>query len=258
MTARDSLCLSSCFAVAATFLLVARPAMAQQQTPPPQSSSGTTSTGPTGSTGSSGSGDPEPTQERKAAPKQGDRLFFLLPNFMTVQNADNVPPLRLGEKYSLVRQGAFDLVEYPWYAFTAGISQANNTDPTLGSGWGGYGKRYALAFADGTSENFLVGAVLPGVFHQDPRYFQMGTGGFWHRAGYAASRIVVTRTDSGHSTINYSEIFGSGLAAGFANLYHPKADRTLSSTLGNWRTLAAYDTLTIFFREFWPDIRKVF
>lgn len=160
------------------------------------------------------------------------------------------------QKFTTVAQGSFDYIEFPWYAFTAGISQANNSEPTLGPGWKGYGKRYVLNFTDGTSENFLVGAIGPALLREDPRYYQMGTGGFLHRAGYAVSRIVVTRTDSGHSQINCSEIIGSGAAAALADLYHPQADRTLSNTLGVWRTLVAYDTLTLLFREFWPDIRK--
>jgi len=44
------------------------------------------------------------------------------------------------------------------------------------------------------------------VLHQDPRFFQLGKGGFWHRTGYAVSRIFVTRSDSGNSQFNTSEI----------------------------------------------------
>jgi len=37
-------------------------------------------------------------------------------------------------------------------------------------------------FADGTIENFFTGAILPSVFHKDPRFFQSGHGTFFHRS----------------------------------------------------------------------------
>ena len=42
----------------------------------------------------------------------------------------------------------------------------------------------------------------------------MGKGGFVRRAGYAVSRIFITRADSGHNQFNISEIFGSAMSAG--------------------------------------------
>ena len=185
-----------------------------------------------------------------------DRMFLILPTVLTVKDVGTVPPMTGGQKFDVATQGSFDYIELPWYAFTAGISQENNGEPTLGPGWKGYGKRYVINLVDGTSETFLVGAVVPSLLGQDPRYYQMGSGGLWHRAGYALSRIVVIRTDSGHTQINFSEILGSGAAAALADLYHPQADRTLPKTLSVWRTLVAYDTLTLLLREFWPDIRK--
>src|SRR5208282_2997465 len=91
-------------------------------------------------------------------------------------------------------------------------------------GWEGYGKRYASAFADGTIENFMTSAVLPSILRQDPRFFQKSDGGFARRTEYAVSRIFVTRTDSGHSQFNYSEIVGSALSAAIStNSYHPRS-----------------------------------
>jgi hypothetical protein len=205
-------------------------------------------------------GEKPPTPKKKIDDQttgtSNDRLFWLLPNFLTVKNAKDVPPLTTGEKYKLVAQGSFDIVEYPWYAVLAGISQVNNSEPGYGLGFRAYGKRYAASFADGTIENFMVGAVLPSMWHEDPRYYQLGTGGVAHRIGYSVSRIFVTRTDSGHAAFNFSEIVGGGIAAGLANTYHPKGDRTLANTLSVWRTLIGYDALTMLMKEFWPDLHR--
>src|SRR6266851_6941481 len=123
-----------------------------------------------------------------------DRLFFTLPNFLTLENANQVPPLTAGQKFKVVARSSFDYVQYPWYGFLAGISQAENSEPGYGQGAAGYGKRFGASMADGTIENFLTSAVFPSLLRQDPRFFQSGKGSFWHRTGYAITRVVVTRT----------------------------------------------------------------
>jgi len=195
------------------------------------------------------------TQKQQSG-TSNDRLFYALPNFLTVESA-NVPPLTAGQKFKVVARGSFDYVLIPWYAALAGISQAANSEPGYGQGAAGYGKRFGAYFADGTIENFMTGAILPSLLRQDPRYFQSGHGGFWHRAGYSMSRIVVTRTDSGHHQFNFSEILGSAMSAGISTYsYHPSSDRTLSNTASVWGTQVGYDTMTMVVKEFWPDIRR--
>jgi len=187
-----------------------------------------------------------------------DRIFFALPNYLTLENGRQVQPLTSGQKFKLVAHGAFDYTQIPWYAALGAISQADNNEPGYGQGWQGYGKRVASAFGDGTIENFMTGAVLPSMFHQDPRYFQMGKGTFLHRATYSASRILITRSDSGRREFNFSEVFGSAISAGISTYsYHPRADRTLSNTATVWGTQLAFDSMTIVLREFWPDIHRL-
>ena len=186
-----------------------------------------------------------------------DRLFFALPNFLTLENVGNVPPLTVGQKFKVVARGTFDYIQIPWYAALAGISQAENSEPGYGQGAEGCGKRFALAAADGTIENFMTSAILPSMLHQDPRFFQESEGGFWHRTRYAVGRIFITRTDSGHQQFNFSEICGSAAAAAISTYsYHPSADRTLSNTASVWGTQVGYDSLTYVVKEFWPDIRR--
>lgn len=208
----------------------------------------------------------KPGDQNKTADKTGgttqsgtsnDRLFYALPNFLTVQNAEELPPLTPGQKFKVVARGSFDYVEFPWYGILAGISQAQNSEPGYGQGASGYGKRYGAAFADGTIETFMTQAVLPSVLHQDPRFYQLGQGTFLHRSGYAVSRIFLTRSDSGHTQFNFSEIFGSAISAGISTYsYHPHAERTLSNTASVWGSQIGYDVITIVVKEFWPDIRR--
>jgi hypothetical protein len=185
-----------------------------------------------------------------------DRLFFVLPNFLTLETAQ-ASPLSPHEKFKVVMQGAFDYVQYPWYALLSGISQAENSEPGYGQGSTGYAKRYGAAFADGTIESFMTGAILPSLLRQDPRYYQLGQGSFLHRASYSTSRLFLTRTDSGQAQFNFSETLGSAFAAGISTYsYHPTADRTLANTLNVWATQVGYDALSNVAKEFWPDIRR--
>lgn len=193
----------------------------------------------------------------KNAGTSNDRLFYTLPNFLSLEHGLKVPPLTAKQKFKVVARGSFDPVIYPWYGFLAALSQAENSEPGYGQGWEGYGKRYGAAFADGTIENFMTGAVLPSLLHQDPRFFQLGHGGFVHRAAYAVTRNIVTRTDSGHSQFNYSEIVGGGMSAFISTYsYHPSSDKTVSNALSVWATQFGYDSITIVVKEFWPDIHR--
>jgi hypothetical protein len=235
---------------------------AGQQTPAqqPQPAAPSTPPSPTPATGGQ-----KPTDGSNAAsqlqPDQGtkDRLFFALPNFLSLENSAHVPPMTVKQKFQVSVRSSFDWVQYPWYGALAGISQARNSEPGYGQGAEGYAKRYASQFADGTIENFMVNAVVPSLLRTDPRYYQMGKGSVLKRTGYALSRLLVTRADSGHNTFNVGEIGGSFAAAAISTYsYHPEADKTLSNTATVWGAQVGYDAIRIVLNEFWPDIRRKF
>jgi len=186
-----------------------------------------------------------------------DRLFWALPNFLTVENADKVPPLTSGQKFKVVGRSLIDPSEFILVGFVAGIGQAANSDAAYGQGAQGYAKRYGAAYGDNAIENFMASAVLPSVLHQDPRYYQLGHGGFKKRAAHALSRLVVTRSDSGKREFNYSEVFGAGMAATISTYsYHPSNERDFSDVISTWGTQMGYDLATYMVKEFWPDLRK--
>jgi hypothetical protein len=232
-------------------LLLAFPLLAQQQSP---ASADTTSQGQAKVGEKSGENKDPAIQEQKKP--ENDRLFFLLPNYLTVENAKNIPPLTTGQKFKLAALGSFDPIEFPFVGVLAGIDQAENTDPSFRQGLKGYGKRYALAYADTAIENFMAAAVFPSLLRQDPRYYQLGKGGFWRRAGYAALRIFITRTDSGKTQFNYSEWVGSAVAAALSNTYHPPADRNALNSANIWVTQLWGDAVSFELKEFWPDIKR--
>ena len=62
----------------------------------------------------------------KIAGTSNDRLFYTLPNFLTLESAGSVPPLSTKQKFAVVARSAFDPVVIPWYAAISAGSQAQN------------------------------------------------------------------------------------------------------------------------------------
>jgi hypothetical protein len=197
------------------------------------------------------------TSQTDAAPQhpKDDRIFWALPNLLTVEKASSLPPLTTGQKFKTVAQGCFDPVEFAFIGIQASVSQADDADPTYGQGLIGYSKRFGTAYTDAIIGNFGTGAIFPALLHQDPRYYQMGTGNFFHRFFHAAVRVAITRSDSGKTQFNFSEVLGNGLAAGVSNAYHP-GPHTLASSSDVWGTQVLLDAAGYELKEFWPDIHR--
>jgi hypothetical protein len=202
---------------------------------------------------------PEAGQESGKNQKgtSNDRILWTMPNFLTMENADKLPPLTAKEKFQVTARGVFDPFEFVLIAFVAGINQASNSNPSYGQGMQGYAKRYGTAYADNAIENFMASAVFPSILHQDPRYYQLGHGGFWRRAEHAVGRVVVTRSDDGEKQLNYSELGGAFAAAAISTYtYHPHSERGIGNVTSVWASQMGWDSVTYMIKEFWPDLRK--
>jgi hypothetical protein len=188
--------------------------------------------------------------------KQTKRMFGIIPNFSAVSAHTEVPVLSARDKFMLASKDSGDYSSFIWSGLQAAQSMALKSYPELHQGAAGYGRYYWRAFADQASGSFFTEAIVPALTHEDPRYYTLGYGGFFRRARYALSRVVITKTDSGRNTFNLSEIAGNGMEAGLANLYYPPQERSLHNTAVNWATQLEAACLNNLFREFWPDIRR--
>jgi hypothetical protein len=189
--------------------------------------------------------------------QQSTRMFWLVPNFAAVNANTQLPPLSTHEKFVLAaHDSVVDYSSFTWAGILAAQAMVLNSDPELGHGIAGYGRYYWRTFTDGVSGTFFTEAIVPAITHEDPRYYTMGQGGFFRRAGYAISRAFVTKTDSGGTSFNLSEVVGNGLEAGLSNAYYPPQERGLSQTALNFGTQMESAVLNHIFQEFWPDIRK--
>jgi hypothetical protein len=186
--------------------------------------------------------------------KKDDRMFYVMPNYLTVDGESQVAPVSWKEKFAMAAKGSFDPYEFTIVGIVAGIRQADNSYPAFGQGMSGYGKRYGTAFADQVDGNIMVGGVYPSILRIDPRYFRLGRGSFVRRSGYGIDRIFVARTDSGHFMFNVPEFAGNATAIAISNFYYPEADRSWSSSLSDWGTQMGIDAFGNELKEFWPDI----
>ena len=188
--------------------------------------------------------------------KQTKRMFGIIPNFSAVSAHAEVPALSARDKFVLASKDSGDYSSFIWSGLQAAQSMALKSYPELHQGAAGYGRYYWRAFADQASGSFFTEAIVPTLTHEHPRYYTLGYGGFFRRAGYALSRVVITRTDSGRNTFTISEIAGNGMEAGLANLYYPPQERSFHNTAVNWATQSEAAGLNNLIREFWPDIRR--
>jgi hypothetical protein len=199
-----------------------------------------------------------PEQNSASTPvalEQPKRILYIIPNYRAVSADANVPPLDVKGKFKLFVEDSFDYSTFLYVGLLSGIGVAQSSVPQFGDGADSYGRYYYHIFADQAVGNFFTEFALASAFRQDPRYFTLGHGGFVKRTGYALSRLVVTRTDSGGSAINFSEIVGNGAAAGISGLYYPSEYSTWTKTGQRWVEQLALDATFNVVKEFWPDIR---
>lgn len=260
------------------FVLYSNPASAQ----PPSVSANASSTEPA-ATAPKLPDAPEVTRARErgssavtpetAVPYEGQqtkRILGIIPNFRSVSANTHLPPQSPKEKFIDVVHDSFDYSSFAFIGLLSGVSQLQGSVPEFHTGVPAYGRYYWHNFVDQTDENFLVGFLLPVALHQDARYYTMGResvgresmgsggtsrhNGIAKRAGYAFSRILVTRTDSGGRTFNSSEVVGAGASAGISNLYYPSSNVGWTKTGQRWALNVGLDATTFVFKEFWPDL----
>jgi hypothetical protein len=152
---------------------------------------------------------------------------------------------------------------YSPYTFaSAGLeateAQASGQWPHYGGGMQGWGKRFGATLANTESRRFIQGYALSTILHQDPRYFPSPKEGFFLRAWYSATRVVITKNDRGESTFNTSEFLGAMLTSALQNSYYPRQDRTFGDTMDRFGGALSSDVIGNLLREFTPDMKRLF
>jgi hypothetical protein len=122
-------------------------------------------------------------------------------------------------------------------------------------GSAGLAQHYGVELGTSETDIFFERFLFPTLLRQDPRYFRNPDLPFFRRALYSMSRVIITRSDSGHATFNGSKVLGGAASQALADLYVPGQ----SQGMGPIRDRVTFDLLRDagfnLLHEFWPDIR---
>jgi hypothetical protein len=181
--------------------------------------------------------------------EEQQRLIGIFPNFFVTYDW-NGAPLTAKQKFSLALRSAADPGNLMLVGTVAGVQQAANGFPGYGQGAAGYGRRYGADLGNLVSGTFVSQAILPTLFHQDPRYFYKGTGSTSSRVRYALLSVFICRGDNGHRQPAFSTILGDMSAGAISNLYYAPSDRKGAGlTLTNGLLGIAGDAVNNVFQE---------
>jgi hypothetical protein len=172
--------------------------------------------------------------------------------------ATALPPPSDSEKWNFFVSETLTPLTLAAGGLDATVSQMTRSAPLYGKHFwrkDAFLKRFGATVGDNVSQNFFSDFVLASSFHEDTRYIRQGhSRGMWSRVGYAFSRAVVTRTDSGAATFNWANVVGCAMSAGLSNAYYPAVSRTASVAAVNWGTSVAGAGLSNLMPEFGPDV----
>ena len=116
---------------------------------------------------------------------------------------------------------------------------------------------YRGALIQKESSAFFGKYLYPALLKQDPRYHPASSQSSWGRAMYAASRTVITRNDSGKTTLNTSYFLGVLTSVAISTAYRPYWTRSASATFKTFGSTIGSDAGTNILHEFAPGIWQI-
>ena len=179
----------------------------------------------------------------------------MIPNYRADQLQAQYTPISTAGKFAIARSDSFDWPNFFLLAGYALQSQVAAGGFLHSGGLSGFGRFYSRALADQVSGAYITEAILPSLLHEDPRYFRLGKGTFWHRTYNATSRVFVTKKDDGSTGFYISEIVGNMGVTAIGYFYYPDS-RSLGATSERYGMSIGNDMISNMLTEFWPDIRR--
>jgi hypothetical protein len=164
--------------------------------------------------------------------------------------------LETKDKLFLFLRDSIDPETFLSAGFNAGISQAENDDPSFGQGGQGYGKRFAASYTDEAQFRFFKEFAYPTIFSEDPRYYRMGQGPKGRRFLHAVAHAVIAYNDKGRPMFNFSEWLGEISGTSLSNIYHPGNRRGIDPVARGIAYDVAMDIGFDELREFWPEVAR--
>jgi hypothetical protein len=138
---------------------------------------------------------------------------------------------------------------------SAGYEQAAHSAPKFGTDTGAFGERLGTSFIRDASMRFFVSILFPVLLHEDPRYYRMAWRGPIVRPGiWAGGQALVTHTDRGRLTVNYSDLLGHLAACALTPFYYPARSANGGVVMEAWTSSVVGDAGNNLLLEFVPSI----
>jgi len=158
------------------------------------------------------------------------------PKYATVIEPEYIS-VRLGPK----NKASYAMYELFFWSFpasvlvSAGIEQAGNRNPLYGDDATAFAQRLGASAARQSAQIIFSDAVFSSLYREDPRYYVLGPrASFIHRFSYAATRVVVTKTDRGGTSPNLALLSGYLGSAVLTQLYYPVRSRDISTIISGY------------------------
>ena len=116
---------------------------------------------------------------------------------------------------------------------------------------------YQLVFAPRESGTFLSKNLYSSLLKRNERYRPSANSSFVGRVSYAASRILVTRDDSGKGRLNTSYFLGVLASVAIQTANRPYWAQSASRSFNNFGSTIGSDAGSNLFHEFRPGILRV-
>jgi hypothetical protein len=165
-------------------------------------------------------------------------------------------PLTPWDKLKLGANNTVSLSSVSAAVIGSAYGQAVNSPSGWGQGWGAYGQRLGADMARIASYNFFGTFAIASMTHEDPRFYVREGLNFGDSLKYAASRLVITRSDTGEDGVNYAGILGPLAAEGLANAYYPSSSRGIGHTMIRYSTDVGWRFAGYVLRQYWPEINR--
>ena len=171
-------------------------------------------------------------------------------------SVDQWRPLTAGQKFHVFLWHTYRPRTFAEAAFNTAFDKVQNDNAQYETGFRGVCQRYGIELATSETNVFFGRFLIPTLLRQDPRYFRNPDFPFMKRALYAVSRVIITRSDSGHETFNASYVLGGAASQALSDLYVPGQEQGMHPIVHRLTFNMAQDAGFNLIHEFWPDIRR--
>jgi len=175
----------------------------------------------------------------------------------SLPDAPSAQPPTQAEKFRTFVDEARSPLTFGAAGVNAGIMRATEVGDLSSGRQPSLTELYKGALIQKESGAFFSKYLYPALLKQDPRYHASSSPRFWGRVMYATSRTVITRNDSGKTTLNTSYFLGVLTSVAIATAYRPYWTRSTSATFKTFGSTIGSDAGINILHEFEPSIRHI-